>query len=78
MLTKLERIAEIAKEKPKEKFTSLMHLIDEKMPTRILKIIMVQNRLLSIFLDLLTALVIVKMEALELRERQVQRSSEVA
>ena len=29
MLTKLDRIAEIAKEKPKEKFTSLMQLIDE-------------------------------------------------
>lgn len=31
MLTKLERIAEIAKEKPKEKFTSLIHLIDKEM-----------------------------------------------
>jgi group II intron reverse transcriptase/maturase len=31
MLTKLDRIAEIAKERPKEKFTSLMHLIDEDM-----------------------------------------------
>jgi retron-type reverse transcriptase len=31
MLTKLDRIAEIAKEKPKEKFTSLMHLIYEDM-----------------------------------------------
>lgn len=31
MSTKLERIAEIAKEKPKEKFTSLIHLIDKEM-----------------------------------------------
>lgn len=31
MLTKLDRIAEIAKEKPKEKFTSLAHLINEEM-----------------------------------------------
>ena len=31
MLTKLDRIAEIAKEKPEEKFTSLVHLIDEEM-----------------------------------------------
>lgn len=31
MLTKLDRIAEIAKERPKEKFTSVMHLIDEDM-----------------------------------------------
>jgi hypothetical protein len=30
-LTKLDRIAQIAKERPKEKFTSLMHLIDEDM-----------------------------------------------
>ncbi|NLZ83251.1 MAG: group II intron reverse transcriptase/maturase [Clostridiales bacterium] len=31
MLTKLERIAEIAKERPDEKFTSLIHLIDKEM-----------------------------------------------
>ena len=31
MLTKLDRIAEIAKEKPKEQFTSLIHLIDKEM-----------------------------------------------
>jgi RNA-directed DNA polymerase len=31
METKLARIAEIAKERPKEKFTSLMHLINEEM-----------------------------------------------
>jgi RNA-directed DNA polymerase len=31
MLTKLDRRAEIAKEKPNEKFTSLVHLIDEEM-----------------------------------------------
>jgi retron-type reverse transcriptase len=31
MQTKLERIAEIAKENPKEKFTSLAHLMDENM-----------------------------------------------
>lgn len=31
MLTKLERIAQIAKERPKEKFTSLMHLVNEDM-----------------------------------------------
>ena len=31
MSTKLERIAEIAKEKPEEKFTSLIHLIDKEM-----------------------------------------------
>lgn len=30
MITKLERIAKIAKERPKEKFTSLMHLINEE------------------------------------------------
>lgn len=29
--TKLARIAQIAKENPKEKFTSLAHLIDEKL-----------------------------------------------
>ena len=31
MSTKLDRIAEIAKEKPKEQFTSLIHLIDKEM-----------------------------------------------
>ena len=31
MKTKLERIAEVAKEKPNEKFTSLVHLINEEM-----------------------------------------------
>jgi RNA-directed DNA polymerase len=31
MLTKLLRIAEVAKEKPMEKFTSLAHLINEPM-----------------------------------------------
>ena len=31
MSTKLERIAEIAKERPEEKFTSLIHLIDKEM-----------------------------------------------
>ncbi len=31
METKLARIAQIAKERPKEKFTSLAHLIDEEM-----------------------------------------------
>lgn len=31
MLIKLDRISEITKEKPKEKFTSLMHLMDEDM-----------------------------------------------
>lgn len=31
MSTKLERIAEIAKEKPEEKFTSLIHLINKEM-----------------------------------------------
>jgi RNA-directed DNA polymerase len=31
MSTKLDRIAEIAKQKPEEKFTSLIHLIDEEM-----------------------------------------------
>jgi RNA-directed DNA polymerase len=31
MSTKLDRIAEIAKERPKEKFTTLMHLINEIM-----------------------------------------------
>jgi len=31
MKTKLERIAEIAKEKPKERFTSLAHLLEERM-----------------------------------------------
>ncbi|WP_243414605.1 hypothetical protein [Sporosalibacterium faouarense] len=30
METKLERIAEIAKSKPKEKFTSLIHLINKE------------------------------------------------
>lgn len=33
MKTKLERIAEVAKEKPNEKFTSLVHLINEEMIT---------------------------------------------
>lgn len=33
MYTKLERIAEIAKEKPNEKFTSLIHLINKEMLT---------------------------------------------
>jgi len=30
MQTKLERIAEIAKERPEERFTSLIHLINEE------------------------------------------------
>ena len=30
MQTKLERIARIAKERPKERFTSLVHLINEE------------------------------------------------
>lgn len=30
MQTKLQRIADVAKEKPKEKFTSLIHLINEE------------------------------------------------
>ena len=34
MSTKLERIAEIAKERPKERFTSLVHLINEESLTK--------------------------------------------
>ena len=31
MQTKLERIAELAKERPEERFTSLVHLINEEL-----------------------------------------------
>lgn len=34
METKLERIAEVAKSKPKEKFTSLIHLINKETITQ--------------------------------------------
>ncbi len=34
MQTKLARIAEIAKEKPKEQFTSLYHLLNEELLTQ--------------------------------------------
>lgn len=33
MQTKLARIAEVAKEKPKEKFTTLHHLLNEELLT---------------------------------------------
>lgn len=33
MYTKLKRIAEIARDKPKDKFTSLMHLVNKEMLT---------------------------------------------
>jgi RNA-directed DNA polymerase len=33
MYTKLDRIAEIARNNPKEKFTSLMHLVNKEMLT---------------------------------------------